>query len=240
MPSDLASSISRRAASRTWPTLPGGPSSSSDATVCTESTTRRPGRSARASSAMRSTLVSATTRIRSPAGPLVSPRRAARSRTWAADSSPVAYSTSAPSPAATWSRSVDLPIPGSPPSRTTEPATSPPPSTRSSSPMPTGRRTASAGVRGVGERDGDGPTDHRDGTPARLVAHDGLHEGVPLAARAALALPTRDGRTTGLADESTLDAGHARYPGPAVRLRPASSPRWPRSTGRSHRDRDRP
>ena len=54
MPSDLASSISRSAASRTWPTLPGGPSSSSEATVCTESTTRRPGRSARASSAIRS------------------------------------------------------------------------------------------------------------------------------------------------------------------------------------------
>ena len=240
MPSDLASSISRSAASRTWPTLPGGPSSSSDATVCTESTTRRPGRSARASSAMRSTLVSATTRIRSPAGPLVSPRRAARSRTWAADSSPVAYSTSAPEPGRDLEQERRLADPGLAAQQddraghqaTAEHAVQLADAHRS--PDRLGR------VRGVGERDGDGPTDHRDGTPARLVADDGLHEGVPLAARAALALPTRDGRTTGLADESTLDAGHARYPGPAVRLRPASSPRWPRSTGRSHRDRDRP
>ena len=37
------------------------------------------------------------------------------------------------------SRRVDLPIPGSPPSSVTEPATRPPPSTRSSSPTPTGR-----------------------------------------------------------------------------------------------------
>ena len=42
-PSDFASSMSRSAASRTWPTLPAGPSSSSDTTVCTESTTRSPG-----------------------------------------------------------------------------------------------------------------------------------------------------------------------------------------------------
>ncbi len=47
--------------------------------------------------------------------------------------------------AATWPRtmlvSVDLPIPGEPPSRTSEPATRPPPSTRSSSPMPVSRRS---------------------------------------------------------------------------------------------------
>ena len=43
MPSAFASSISRSVASRTWPTLPGGPSSSSDVTVWTESTTSSPG-----------------------------------------------------------------------------------------------------------------------------------------------------------------------------------------------------
>ena len=47
-------------------------------------------------------------------------------------------------PAAAWRRSVDLPIPGSPPSRTSGPGTRPPPSTRSSSPIPMGRRGRSA------------------------------------------------------------------------------------------------
>src|SRR5437763_16815863 len=40
-------------------------------------------------------------------------------------------------------RSVDLPIPGSPPTSSTEPRTKPPPVTRSSSAMPDGRRGAS-------------------------------------------------------------------------------------------------
>ncbi len=40
--------------------------------------------------------------------------------------------------------SVDLPIPGAPPSSTSEPGTRPPPSTRSSSPMPVGRRATGA------------------------------------------------------------------------------------------------
>ena len=38
---------------------------------------------------------------------------------------------------------VDLPMPGSPPSRITEPRTKPPPVTRSSSPIPEGMRGAS-------------------------------------------------------------------------------------------------
>src|SRR6185437_5473944 len=40
-------------------------------------------------------------------------------------------------------RSVDLPMPGSPPTSSTEPRTKPPPVTRSSSVMPEGRRVAS-------------------------------------------------------------------------------------------------
>src|SRR5689334_12639865 len=39
--------------------------------------------------------------------------------------------------------SVDLPMPGSPPTRSTEPRTKPPPVTRSSSPIPDERRGAS-------------------------------------------------------------------------------------------------
>ena len=38
--------------------------------------------------------------------------------------------------AANWSRRVDLPIPGSPPNKIKLPGTSPPPKTRSTSPMP--------------------------------------------------------------------------------------------------------
>ena len=46
---------------------------------------------------------------------------------------------------------------------------------------------------------------------------------------AALALPAQDGGAAGLADEPALGAGHGRRLGAAVRLRPGSSPRWPRS-----------
>ena len=45
---------------------------------------------------------------------------------------------------ASWSRRVLLPMPGSPPKRTIEPGTSPPPRTRSSSPIPLASRDASA------------------------------------------------------------------------------------------------
>ena len=53
--------------------------------------------------------------------------------------------------AAALSSSVDLPTPGSPASSTTEPGTSPPPRTRSSSGSPVGRwRAASAGTLAIG------------------------------------------------------------------------------------------
>ena len=71
--------------------------------------------------------------------------REARMRTCACDSSPDRYSTvpsgfvRATFPAVS-SNSVDLPIPGSPATRTTEPGTMPPPSTRSNSPNPVGMR----------------------------------------------------------------------------------------------------
>ena len=42
-----------------------------------------------------------------------------------------------------WSMRVDLPMPGAPPTSTREPRTAPPPSTRSSSPMPVGKRSSS-------------------------------------------------------------------------------------------------
>ena len=95
------------------------------------------------------------------------------------------------------------------------------------------------GVDGMGERDRGVAGGDRDRTPARLVADDGLHEGVPLAARATLAFPAGNRGAAALADEATLDAGHAGYRVPAVRLRPGSSPRWPRWIGRSRPGRDR-
>src|SRR5690606_10819221 len=73
----------------------------------------------------------------------LAPRRPQRAATWATDSSPLAYSTTPlrrASPTEACSKRVDLPIPGGPPSKTTLPGTSPPPSTRSTSPRPQGRR----------------------------------------------------------------------------------------------------
>ena len=70
------------------------------------------------------------------------PIRSARKRIWPADSSPETYSARRPDSAqrcATLSSSVDFPTPGSPASSVTEPGTTPPPSTRSSSPKPVER-----------------------------------------------------------------------------------------------------
>src|SRR5690606_35014641 len=97
------------------------------------------------------------------------PRRAARRATCCTDSSAHTYSTLPCSCAKLWlacrSR-VDFPMPGSPPISTTDPGTTPPPSTRSSSAMPvrlrlsregstslsrrTAARAASSGVGGAG------------------------------------------------------------------------------------------
>ena len=70
--------------------------------------------------------------------------RSARILTCAADSSP--HTSSTGRSRATWSSicssSVDLPMPGSPPTSTSEPGTMPPPSTRSSSAMPLLKRSA--------------------------------------------------------------------------------------------------
>ena len=92
----------------------------------------------------------------------VTPSRPARSLICAADSSPDTYSTfparSASRPATSVS-SVLLPIPGSPPIRISEPGTMPPPSTRSSSPIPVCTRCSDAPEGTSGSRCGfPGPT----------------------------------------------------------------------------------
>src|SRR5690348_3628152 len=69
--------------------------------------------------------------------------RAARIRTCSGDSSPETYSVDTPacsSRAAYCSSRVDLPIPGSPPTNTTDPGTIPPPSTKSNSRRPVCQR----------------------------------------------------------------------------------------------------
>src|SRR6266516_1309189 len=71
-------------------------------------------------------------------------RRSAHSRTWSGDSSPETYSVRMPAcsrRAAHCSSRVDFPMPGSPPTSTTEPGTMPPPSTKSNSRRPVCHRS---------------------------------------------------------------------------------------------------
>ena len=135
----FARRCSRAAASRTCETVPGAEPSSSLQSDCTESTTQTSGASAAIVAQTASRLVSASTPT-----PATAPSRSARRRTWAGDSSPAISSTRARPASFASSAAVrlDLPMPGSPASRTIEPGTSPPPSTRSSSPMPVRRRFA--------------------------------------------------------------------------------------------------
>ena len=139
MPVAFATPMIREATSRTWPTEPGAPVSSAACSVCTESMTQTSGRSASIVARTVARSVSARTGTCSAA----SPRRSARRRICAGDSSPDTYSVERPAPARCPSAipvRVDLPIPGEPPSSTSDPGTSPPPSTRSNSPMPVGSR----------------------------------------------------------------------------------------------------
>ena len=73
-------------------------------------------------------------------------KRTARIFICRSDSSPEIYST-VPERAistATWSMRVDLPIPGSPPTSTIDPGTTPPPSTRANSPIGRARRISAS------------------------------------------------------------------------------------------------
>src|SRR5437667_4047003 len=84
--------------------------------------------------------------------PASSCKRSARSRNWSGDSSPETYSVTTPwlsSRAAHCMRSVDLPMPGSPPTRTTDPGTIPPPRTKSNSARPVCQRATASLFRSV-------------------------------------------------------------------------------------------
>ena len=143
---------------RTWARLPAGWPNSGSETDCSESTTTRAGRWRSTAASMAST--SGPSMARRFRG--TSPMRDARPRTWASDSSAEASMTSSPVAASddrTWNSRVDLPIPGGPKSKVTEPATTPPPMTRSSSLTPVGsgcvpsvETSASANAGGPGDR----------------------------------------------------------------------------------------
>ena len=104
-----------------------------------ESTISTSGASAATDSSRSPRLVSGITNSRS----LCTSSRLARSFSWCSDSSPDTYRTlfsrqncSRRSEASAWT----FPIPGAPPTSTSEPLTAPPPRTRSSSPMPVENR----------------------------------------------------------------------------------------------------
>src|SRR5947209_1045201 len=139
----LANLISACAEARTCVTVPGADSTVSVHMVWIESITISRGTVPSDSvETMSSTEVSAASCTAASA----SPSRSARSRTCATASSPEMYTTRWPARAirlVACVNSVDLPIPGSPPTSSTEPRTNPPPVTRSSSVIPEGRRGAS-------------------------------------------------------------------------------------------------
>ena len=81
----LATAVSAAATSRTWVTPPGTPSTPAAAMVCTESMISSRGCTASTCPSTTSRSVSAARKSWS----LTAPIRSARSRTWAADSSPV-------------------------------------------------------------------------------------------------------------------------------------------------------
>src|SRR6056297_2528027 len=139
-PRSLASFTSRWAQPRTWPTLPGSDPSPGSDTVWIESITTSSGRIRSMASRMCASEVSACSHRSSR---VASSRSARRFTCWAL-SSAVTYRVGPLQPASSWSSSVLLPIPGSPPSRVTEPATRPPPSTRSSSASPVDSGSPSA------------------------------------------------------------------------------------------------
>ena len=183
---------------------------------------------------MRSTSVSGSTWTASAAAPSVRPSRAARSRSCPADSSPEAYRSTVPwppaTPAAASSTSVDLPMPGSPPSSTTRAGHETAP--EHTIELVDARRTPIDVLGGqVAQRSRQGRPDDRERArrSTRSVSNDGLDERVPGAAAAALPFPAQMARGAGLADVTALRPRHASEP------RRASSPAAARSSARRPR-----
>ena len=211
MPSPLARSIRRSVDSRTWPTLPAAPSSSSTVAVWIESTTTRPGRSARARLDDPPDVVLGEDLDPLPGRPAQQPEpcraqpdlarrflaggvqdRARRRRSGRGRPRPGAGASTCRSPAR------HRPGPASP-------GTSPPPRTRSSSSIPRRRRGRSASAMpasGSGAAAIAGPRRDRP-FRARRLADDGLDQACSSRRTRGTALPSagtpprRTGRRSG-------------------------------------------
>ena len=211
MPRALASRVMRSATSRTCPTEPAAPVSSAATSVCTESITQTSGRYG-----LERREHGVEVGLRQHRDVERAPRAAARRAAGPAPATPrrrrrASSGRRAPRLPSAIAVSVDLPMPGEPPSRTTEPGTSPPPSTRSSSPIPVLRRDHVLGL-DVGQPDRNGrrggagraaPRGSGRGLRRRL-----LDQRVPLRAARALTHPARRVMGTFGADKAGLRAGH--------------------------------
>ena len=213
--------------------IPAGPSRPSAVSVWTESTTSSPGASALGRRqdgvevGLREHLDPRARRRRrsGPAGrpgggagpPIPRPRHTARP---CRRRRPLACRASQrATPAAISSTSVDLPMPGSPPSSTRAPGTRPPPRTRSTSPMPTLRR-------------GAGPRRHLTQRARRRLTERGRPDGARRRCARADA-----GATVSTSESHVPQTWHrpsqARRRGAAgladvAALRPRHASRWPR------------
>ena len=134
-PRCLASCTNRWAHPRTCTTDPGADDRSGSATVWMLSMMTSSG----LSSSMADTMLGSEVSGNSHRLGRTASRRPARKRTCWALSSADTYSVRPGQPANSCSSNVLFPMPGSPPSKVTEPGTKPPPSTRSSSLIPLGR-----------------------------------------------------------------------------------------------------
>ena len=172
MPSSLASPTSASVHRRTWDGPPGICVPDVSRMVWMESTASKNGRVSRAVSSTCARSRPGANEIASPETPSLR----ARAATCAWDSSPDTNTHVRPAPercASTWSRSVDLPMPGSPASNATDAGTTPPPSTRSMPANPVETRRSSSGAEAKVTSDG--------GLPERAA--------VPLAARTSSMVP---------------------------------------------------
>ncbi len=145
-PLDFASSRNCDEHSRTCETEPADESSSDKYVVWMESTISRSGFDSRTWLKITSRFVSVTNSNSFGRSFVPLNKREARILICRSDSSPETYSTRCTFAIsiAICSMSVDLPMPGSPPTSTMEPGTMPPPSTRANSPMGRGTRSSAS------------------------------------------------------------------------------------------------
>ncbi len=194
----------RAAPSRTWLTEPGPPGASGSCTAWIESIAITSGWTASACAHTSGKDVSHTTKRSG----VSAPRRSARNRTCAADSSAHTSRPRAPASAiapSACSTSVLLPMPGSPPINVSDPATSPPPSTRSSSGTCVARRGAPSGSTSTS---GTGLVSGRAASRARPGRRGRALERAPFAAVGAPAEPLRRLVATSRAGIANTCSGH--------------------------------